>query len=64
MISNLDNLLLSKSGSLHLADLGLAKKDGNNDLTQDRVVVGSPAYMAPESFTPGLEIDAELINML
>lgn len=55
-----DNLLLSKAGTLHLADLGLAKKTGSNDLTQDRVVVGSPAYMAPETFTPGLEIDSRV----
>lgn len=52
-----DNLLLSRKGSLHLADLGLAKGEGMGDLTQERYVVGSPAYMAPESFTPGLEVD-------
>jgi serine/threonine protein kinase len=47
------NLLLTKKGQLKLADLGLAREMGSAHLTRDRVAVGTPAYMAPESLTPG-----------
>jgi eukaryotic-like serine/threonine-protein kinase len=52
------NLLLNRKGVLKIADLGLAKEDGAAALTRERVMVGSPAYMAPESLTPGVEVDA------
>ena len=52
------NLLLNRKGQLKLADLGLARESGMIGLTQERVRVGSPAYMSPEALTPGLEVDA------
>ncbi len=47
------NLILSSKGILKVADLGLARIDGGVSLTQERVAVGSPAYMAPECFQEG-----------
>jgi serine/threonine protein kinase len=51
------NLLLNRKGVLKIADLGLAKEDGAAALTREKVMVGSPAYMAPESLTPGVTAD-------
>ena len=51
------NIIISRRGSLHLTDLGLAKQTGSTQFTQDKMVVGSPAYMSPEALTPGLEVD-------
>lgn len=51
------NLLLNRKGVLKIADLGLAKDDGAAALTREKVMVGSPAYMAPESLTPGVTVD-------
>jgi serine/threonine protein kinase len=52
------NLLLSAKGILKIADLGLARIEGGVSLTQERVAVGSPAYMAPECFQEGNTADA------
>lgn len=52
------NLLLSSKGVLKIADLGLARIEGGASLTQERVAVGSPAYMAPECFEEGNVADA------
>ena len=48
-----DNILFDATGEPRLADLGVAKKeDGNGEvstlLTMRSVIVGTPAYMAPE----------------
>lgn len=51
------NLLLNRKGVLKIADLGLAKEDGAAALTREKVMVGSPAYMSPESLTPGVTVD-------
>lgn len=51
------NLLLNRKGVLKIADLGLAKEDGAAALTKEKVMVGSPAYMSPESLTPGVTAD-------
>ncbi|MFO0571345.1 MAG: protein kinase [Polyangiaceae bacterium] len=52
------NLLLDKSGSLKIADFGVAKPVGGTDskITRDGAVVGSPLYMAPEQ-AKGEDID-------
>lgn len=51
------NILISRQGRLYVADMGLARDTETIALTQERIVVGSPAYMAPESFTAGATPD-------
>ncbi len=44
------NLLVSKDGTIKIADFGVAKPldDTESQITQDGMVVGSPLYMPPE----------------
>ena len=44
------NLLLDSTGHVWLADFGLAKSEGSDDLTRSGDFVGTFRYMAPERF--------------
>lgn len=51
------NLLLPKSGAVKVSDFGVAKAVGEStELTRTGMMVGSPAYMAPEQ-VQGQELD-------
>jgi predicted Ser/Thr protein kinase len=56
-----ENILLDKKGRLKIADFGLARLLGRTPtgarLTQDRQVMGTPHYMAPEQVEKPLEVD-------
>jgi formylglycine-generating enzyme required for sulfatase activity/tRNA A-37 threonylcarbamoyl transferase component Bud32 len=43
------NILLAADGTPKITDFGLAKKlDSNSDITRSGMIMGTPAYMAPE----------------
>jgi serine/threonine protein kinase len=56
-----ENILIDKKGRVKIADFGLAKllRRGVDDLslTQDRQVMGTPRYMAPEQMQGSAEVD-------
>ncbi|MHC4916881.1 MAG: protein kinase domain-containing protein, partial [Planctomycetota bacterium] len=55
-----ENILVDKSGTAKLCDLGLARSEGNEDasLTQAGVAVGTPHYISPEQARGRRDLDA------
>ena len=50
------NFMLDAEGTLHLLDFGLARRERDPRLTQDKTSVGTPLYMSPEQVRGG-EVD-------
>lgn len=50
------NVLVETGGAVHLADFGLAHRHDAGALTRTGVVVGTPAYIAPEQAACGEEL--------
>ena len=42
------NVLITGDGEAVLTDFGIATVDGDPSLTQDEMMMGTPAYLAPE----------------
>ena len=54
-----DNIMITRSGSVKLADLGLAKQiDEDSGLTQTGAGFGTPYYMPPEQARSAKHVDA------
>ncbi|MEV2273236.1 serine/threonine-protein kinase [Nonomuraea africana] len=53
-----DNVLLAHDGTAVLTDFGLAALDEDASVTRSGMVVGTPAYMAPERATGGPSLPA------
>jgi len=54
-----DNILFTKDGVPKLADLGVAKfEDRQTTVTTTGMVIGTPAYMAPEQMMDSRRVDA------
>jgi hypothetical protein len=53
------NLLLTRDGTMKIADFGLAKHDDATllGLTKTNVAVGTPEFLAPEAWTPNTTLD-------
>jgi serine/threonine protein kinase len=52
-----DNIMFTATGAVKLADLGLAREiDDDSGLTQQKIALGTPHYMAPEQ-AQGLPVD-------
>ena len=55
-----ENILLDRQGRVKIADFGIAKLLGpvaSENLTQDRQVIGTPQYMAPEQIERPAKVD-------
>ncbi len=53
------NLLLDSSGRVWLTDFGLVKNIANHTMTSAGDIIGTPRYMAPESFSGRYDVPSE-----
>ena len=53
------NILINMDGAVKVADFGLAKQSdaGQSGLTKTNMAMGTPDFVAPEAFIPGVPLD-------
>jgi serine/threonine protein kinase len=57
------NIMIDKRGQVKIIDFGIAKGKSDPSLTLAGTACGTPAYMAPEQFTPTEDTDYALVDV-
>lgn len=57
------NIMIDRDGNVKIIDFGIAKGKSDPNLTVTGTACGTPAYMAPEQFTPTENINYALVDI-
>jgi len=57
------NIMIDKKGKVKIIDFGIAKAETDPNLTLAGTACGTPAYMAPEQFTPTQDTNYALVDI-
>lgn len=57
------NIMIDKKGQVKIIDFGIAKAETDPNLTLAGTTCGTPAYMAPEQFTPTQDTNYALVDI-